>query len=68
MDDIEKMAAAFRKVLSEGSGEGERAILIKRIPIICNDIIEIKTDIRWVKWLSMAVAGAISVSLVTKFI
>ncbi len=62
------MAEAFRKVLSEGPNEGERTILIKRIPIICNDIIEIKSDMRWVKWISMGLAGTVVLSAISKFV
>jgi hypothetical protein len=68
---IEQMAEAFRKVLGEGT-EGDRAILIKRIPIICNDILEIKADMRWVKWISMGLAAMLVsftlASIVTKII
>lgn len=53
-EQIDLMAEAFRKVLSEGAPEGEaqRAILIKRIPIICNDIIEIKSKLQVLVWLA----------------
>lgn len=40
----EQIAEAFRKVLGEGM-DGDRAILIKRIPIICQDVIWIKRAI-----------------------
>lgn len=65
---IEHIAAAFRKVLSEGEGEDgdvRRAILIKRIPIICNDILTIKADLKWIKWLVMGVCGGIGILVVT---
>lgn len=55
------MAAAFRRVLSEGeAGQGEerRVILIKRIPIICNDVMSIKNDLRWMKWIGSGFVGA----------
>lgn len=54
------MAEAFRTVLSEGeAGNAERrAILIKRIPIICNDVMQIKNDLRWIKWLGMGFVSA----------
>lgn len=62
------MAAAFRRVLSEGEGtEGgdmRRAILIKRIPIICNDVLTIKADLRWIKWLLMGVCGGIGLLVI----
>lgn len=65
-DQVEIMAMAFRKVLSEGGPgtEGERAILIKRIPIICNDIIEIKTNIKWNTRITMGMAGGVGTMLV----
>jgi len=60
---VELFAEAFRKVLSEGEAgnEAQRAVLIKRIPIICNDIIEMKLDLKWIKWLVMGIAGGIGV-------
>jgi hypothetical protein len=62
----EQIAEAFRKVLSEGEGatENRRAILIKRIPIICNDILTIKGDLRWIKWLVMAICGGIGLLVI----
>lgn len=68
---IEQVAEAFRRVLSEGSPEGqsERVILIKRIPIICNDIIEIKANIKWIMWLTMGMTagiGAIALAVVLR--
>lgn len=78
---IELFAAAFRKVLSEGEAgtEENRAILIKRIPIICNDIIEIKewqeksalaqektsTDMGWIKWLVMGITAGVGALLIS---
>lgn len=61
-ETVHQMADAFRKVLSEGEGmEGEnrRAILIKRIPIICNDILSIKTNLKWITWMLMGITGGI---------
>lgn len=65
-EQVELMANAFRRVLSEGGpeNEGERAILIKRIPIICNDVIEIKLDIKWIKWLVMSMTGGVGTMLI----
>lgn len=57
---VDLMVRAFKKVLSEGdTPEEQRTILIKRIPIICNDILEIKTDMKWIKWLVMGGAATI---------
>ncbi len=70
---VDMMADAFRKVLSEGEAgsEEQRAILIKRIPIICNDIIEIKTalqrmsgDFKWVRWLTTGLISGIGLIMV----
>lgn len=59
--DTERMAQAFRTVLSEGApeGEGKRTILVKRIPIICNDILQMKGDLTWIKWGLMAILGGV---------
>jgi len=67
-EQVEQIAEAFRKVLSEGlegQSENQRVILIKRIPIICNDILEIKSDMKWVKWLVMGIGGAIGILALT---
>lgn len=62
---VHQMAEAFRKVLSEGEasggeeGTGRRAILIKRIPIICNDILTMKNNLKWITWMLMGIAGGI---------
>jgi hypothetical protein len=50
---VHQIAEAFRMVLSEGEADTQerRAILIKRIPIICNDVMQIKNDLRWMKWI-----------------
>lgn len=66
MDDhtIEQLASAFRKVLGEDES-GNRAILIKRIPIICNDVMQIKADLQWIKWLVMGVVGGIGILVIT---
>ncbi len=63
---VELVAEAFRKVLSEGApaGESERIILIKRIPIICNDIIEIKTNIKWNTWITTGMACGVGTMLI----
>jgi len=57
---VEQIAGAFRRVLSEGENgsQSNRAILIKRIPIICNDILQMKSDLKWIRWMVMGgVAG-----------
>lgn len=63
---VNHMAEAFRKVLSEGvEGGGQRTILIKRIPIICNDILQIKSDLSWIKWLMMGIVGGVGALALT---
>jgi hypothetical protein len=57
---------ALREVLVDGENE-ERPMLIKRIPFICNDIRDIKSDMRWIKWLAMSLAGGIGL-LALKFL
>ncbi len=37
----------------------DRPALVARIPVICNDIREIRRDIWWVKWLVMGMVGGI---------
>lgn len=60
-DDFQKIIeSSFRNILGE-DGTGNRAILVKRIPIICQDILSIKADMRWIKWLVMGIAGGIGV-------
>lgn len=72
---IEEIASAFRKVLGEdeytgADGNNRRLVLIKRIPIICQDVMEMKGDIRdmksdykWIKWLVVGIAGGIGALL-----
>lgn len=48
------LVGALREVLSD---EGGSPLLIKRIPFICTDILKIKSDMAWVKWLTIACLG-----------
>ncbi len=64
--DVEKVAEAFRRVIGE-DGEGNRAVLIKRIPIICQDIMQIKTDMSWIKWLVMGMVGGMGALVIIYF-
>lgn len=65
-EEVEKMATAFRRVLSEGlpEEEGQRSILIKRIPIICADILQMKANLQWIKWLVVGITGGIGALIV----
>ncbi len=65
---VEKMAEAFRRVLSDGVDGKQRVILLKRIPIICNDILQIKADLGWIKWIAMAVGGLVIAQFLKTFL
>lgn len=52
------IVTALKEVLDDNSGDGSRPILIKRIPLICNDIRDIKADLRWMKIIGGALATA----------
>lgn len=59
-DTVDQIAEAFRKVLGEGEyPNDQRVVLIKRIPIICQDILNIKSDINWIKWLTLGLVGGV---------
>jgi len=49
------LVVALREALHDDTEEG--SILIKRIPVICNDIRDIKNDMRWMKWIGMGFVG-----------
>jgi len=58
MNEHEKMVQALREVLTEGE-QSEKAMLIKRIPFICNDIRDINVNLWWHRWLLLGIAGGI---------
>jgi len=43
------LVAALREALTDDTDDG--SMLIRRIPAICNDIRDIKSDLRWMKWI-----------------
>lgn len=51
------LVSALREVLND---EGGSPLLIKRIPFICVDILKIKSDIAWIKWLTVGCVGVFS--------
>ena len=53
MDEHNKLVAALKEVINDANPDG--IVLIKRIPLICQDIATIKTNIEWLKWLIGAV-------------
>lgn len=57
------LVEALKEVLSDNDDDGSRPMLIKRIPLICNDIRSIKNDLRWMKYLGggfVAAAGILA--------
>lgn len=53
-----QFVAALKEVLSDAETDGS-PLLIKRIPFICNDIRDIKSDMRWIKWIGSGIVGGI---------
>ncbi len=53
MDEHSKIVAAFKEVINDIHPDG--IVLVKRIPLICQDIREIKTDIEWLKRIGVAI-------------
>ncbi len=51
---------AMREVLTQGD-EGTKSLLIQKIPLLCIDIMKIKGDLVWIKWLLMGMVGGIGV-------
>lgn len=51
---------AMREVLTTGD-EGTKALLIQKIPLLCTDILKIKGDLVWIKWICMGMATGIGV-------
>ena len=61
MDEHEKLVSALKEVLRDNSADAP--LLIKRIPFICNDIKDIRNDMRWMKYLGggfVAAAGLLA--------
>lgn len=59
------VTAALKEVLTQGD-EGTKRLLIQKIPLLCtdvmtikSDILKIKNDISWMRWLVMGIAGGI---------
>lgn len=54
---------AIREVLTEGD-EGTKRLLIQKIPILCADIMKMKGDLVWIKWLLMGLVSGIGLIIV----
>lgn len=52
------MIDTIRQVLTEGD-EGTKKLLIQKIPLLCVDVLKIKSDIQWIKWFILGIAGGI---------
>lgn len=55
---------AMREVLTAGD-EGTKALLIQKIPLLCTDILRIKGDLFWIKWLLMGMCGGLGLFAVS---
>lgn len=55
---------AMREVLTTGD-EGTKALLIQKIPLLCTDILRIKGDLFWIKWLLMGMCGGLGIFAVS---
>lgn len=58
---------AMREVLSTGD-EGSKSLLIQKIPLLCTDILKIKGDLFWIKWLLMGMCGGLGLFAVSVLI
>lgn len=58
---------AMREVLSTGE-EGTKALLIQKIPLLCTDILKIKGDLFWIKWLLMGMCAGLGLFTVSVLI
>jgi hypothetical protein len=50
--------STMRKVLTEGD-EGTKMLLIQKIPLLCRDLLLMKADLTWIKYLLLAVLGGV---------
>ncbi len=58
---------AMKDILTQGE-EGTKLLLIQKIPLLCTDVMTIKADIRWIKWLVTGVAGIIAASIISSLV
>ena len=65
MNDAQLINALKEALTYDG---GDRPALVARIPVICNDIrqlregmIELKNNQAWIKWLLVGIAGGVGV-------
>lgn len=70
-EDHESLIKALQKALVYPGND--RPALVARIPVICNDIRDIKNDLKWIRLITIGMAGGVGtlcilliVSLATK--
>jgi len=51
------MVEALKKALNDENPQ--TPLLVKRIPFICQDIRDIKSNMQWHRWLLVGIAGGI---------
>lgn len=57
-ETLQIFTKAMRAVLTQGD-EGTKSLLIQKIPLLCTDILSIKSDIRWIKWIGSGIVAGI---------
>jgi len=60
--DIEALHSGLVQAIKEAFTDDDpinRPLLIRRIPAICNDIRDIKADMKWIKWLVVGMTTGI---------
>lgn len=58
---------AMREVLTTGD-EGTKALLIQKIPLLCTDILRIKGDLFWIRWLLTGLIAGVGLFAVSVLI
>ena len=55
--DLENLAKVLREALTHDAPD--HPALVARIPLICNDIRDIKNSMQWHRWLLLGIVGGI---------
>lgn len=64
-EEIKEEAVKVARELVEHARETARQMLLgtnldtSKIPLICNKIVQIQTDLAWMKWITTALAGGV---------
>lgn len=59
-ETTEMIFNGLRRVLTEGE-EGTKMLLLKKVPLLCTDMLKMKSDLQWIKWLLMGMVGGVGV-------